>query len=108
MFRSTCAIWRAQKLESEDADKWVFSAKPIARIAKNYGQITLIIGKADGILQETRCSLAGGEGENVQRISNVVLNPELPDATFEFTPPDGVEVTDSTDMEINRVLGDGR
>lgn len=89
------------KLESEDEGKWVFSAKPIAR-AKRIERITLTIAKADGILREMRGSLADGGGENVQRISDLVLNPDLPDETFAFTPPEGVELTDSTDMEINR------
>ncbi len=95
------------KLESEDEDQWVFSAKPI-RLMKFYERITLTIAKADGILREMRGTLADGAGENVQRISNLVLNPDLPDATFAFTPPEGVEMTDSTDMNINRVLSENR
>lgn len=95
------------KLESEDEGQWVFSAKPIARM-KYFERIRLAIGKTDGILREMRGTLADGAGENVQRISNLVLNPDLPDETFAFTPPEGVELTDSTDMEINRVLGEGQ
>lgn len=89
------------KLESENDGQWVFSAKPIAS-AKRIERITLTIAKADGILREMRSSLADGRGENVQRISDLVLNPELSDETFKFTPPEGVELTDITDMEINR------
>ncbi len=89
------------KLESEDEGQWVFSAKPIA-FAKRIERITLTIAKTDGVLREMRSSLAEDGGENVQRISDFVLNPDLPDETFAFTPPEGVELTDSTDMEINR------
>ena len=92
------------KLESEDEGQWIFSAKPIA-LAKGVERITLTIGKMDGILREIRGTLTKG-GENVQRISNLVLNPDLPEETFAFTPPEGVEMTDSTDMDINSVLGE--
>jgi hypothetical protein len=94
------------KLESEVEGQWVFSAKPVARL-KRIERITLTIAKTDGVLREMRGSLADGEGENVQRISNLVLNPELPDETFQFTPPEGVEQSDSTDSTINMVLKDG-
>ena len=95
------------KLESEDEGQWIFSAKPIA-LAKGVERITLTIAKMDGILREMRGTLADGAGENVQRISNLVLNPDLPDETFAFTPPAGVEMTDATEMNINSVLGENR
>jgi hypothetical protein len=95
------------KLESEDEGQWVFSAKPIA-LAKAVERLTLTIGKTDGILREIRGILADGAGENIQRISNLVLNPDLPDETFAFTPPEGVEMTDATDGDINRVLSENQ
>ena len=99
------------KLESEDEGQWVFSAKPIAR-AKGIERITLTIAKTDGVLREMRGILAdsmmSAGGESVQRISNLVLNPELSDETFAFTPPEGVEVTDSTDATIKMVLNGGQ
>lgn len=87
-------------LDTEDAETWTFSAKPATRAAENLRQLKVIIGKSDGILRELRGALAQTDGENVQKVSNLKLNPELPDATFQFTPPAGVEVTDSTEMEL--------
>ncbi len=90
-------------LESETAEEWVLSACPVARLSEMYDRVTLRIGKEDGILRERQCRGLGGTGENVQRFSDVVLNPELPDDLGQFLPPDGVEVRDNTDDELRRL-----
>lgn len=89
------------KLESEDADTWVFVARPAAHLSAEYRLIRTTIGKADGIMRKRQCVLVRVRGENMQQVSNLVLNPDLPDAMFTFSPPEGTEIVDRTDEEIN-------
>lgn len=96
---SMCAM-KSLFLESDNPDTWVFCARPINELKKDYSLIRVTIAKADGILRERECILAKGLGKKVQRVSNLVLNPELADDTFTFTPPGGAEVVDQTGDEI--------
>jgi len=87
-------------LESDNPDTWVFCARPVRELKADYSLIRVTIAKADGILRERECTLAKSRGKKVQRVGNLVLNPELADGTFTFTPPEGVEVVDQTGDEI--------
>ena len=98
---SMCEI-KSLFLESENADSWVFCARPLPEFKQDYRLIRVTIAKADGILRERECTLAKIRGSKIQRVSNLVLNPELADGMFIFTPPEGAEVIDTTSEEIKK------
>jgi len=88
------------RLESETDAAWTFIARPKAEAAQTLSEVWVRIGKADYMLQEQRATLRSGRGENVQTVSNLVLNPALPDAQFTYTPPAGLEVLDRTEDDL--------
>jgi hypothetical protein len=60
--------------------------------------IEVLIGKADAF---PRKMAMFGEGDTpfmVMTFKNIVLNPEIADSEFEYTPPDGVQVMDNTEI----------
>jgi len=93
-------------IDREDDDVWVFTAKPRRVYPQRdaYKTVRVVVGKADGILRETFYD--GGEKENrTVTISNVKLNPGFEDAVFQFTPPEGIEVTtDGTEKMVKSFL----
>lgn len=93
------------KIEREDDDIWVFTATPrrVYPMRKEFTTILLTIGKADGTLREA--SYDGGDDQNRSvAISDVRINPEFDDAVFRFTPPEGIEIQDGTEMMVRSLL----
>ena len=85
-------------LENETDEQWHLSAKPRKDLSEYIETVTLVIGKADGVLREVRSGKS--TRQNVQRVSQVVLNPALADDVFRFEPPTDVTVSDVTDRDF--------
>jgi outer membrane lipoprotein-sorting protein len=88
------------KLVEEDENQWRFHALPEGKAKKEYGVLVITIGKADGVLREIATQGNDNKSQGYTRVSDVKLNPDLPESTFHFSPPQGTEVKDSTDDEI--------
>ncbi|MBI4227355.1 MAG: outer membrane lipoprotein carrier protein LolA [Candidatus Omnitrophica bacterium] len=58
------------------------------------GKIRVEVSEADGLARRLTMTDAQGREVLSQEYTNVRLNPPVPDASFTFTPPDGVEVVD--------------
>lgn len=80
-------------LESEDEEVWTMTGGPSSETLKALGIATLNvqIGKADGILR--RVDFGGESAEGAIVISDVKINPGLPNDTFSAGPPDDVKMT---------------
>lgn len=79
-------------LESEDEEIWTLTGEPSAKTLKNLGisALHVEIGKADGILRKVQFSGEGAGGAII--VSDVKIDPGLPDDTFSASPPDDVEM----------------
>jgi outer membrane lipoprotein-sorting protein len=89
------------KLESEDDNQWVFSAQRKAPRQKSFRFIQLTIAKGDGILREERLWNDTNKSKSIRRVEDLVLNPDLPDEVFRFSPPEGTQMlNDDQFMEL--------
>jgi len=88
------------KLESEDAQSWIFIAKPKSR---NITTITtrIKINKQNGIAEQFEYRDKKGKNHTTEKFSNVKINPVFPENQFTFQPPPGIPVKDETTQLIN-------
>jgi len=93
------------RLTKEDASVWVFDAR--ARAGIEGGKIRITIGRSDGILRKMEFLYDAGEAASTDTVSDVRINPTLPDGLFVFTPPAGVEAKDNTDSMIQDLKDKG-
>lgn len=94
------------KLEREDDDVWVFTAKSrrVNPTRKEHAAIRLTIGRANGVMRELHYD-RGEDQYNILTVSNVELNPGFGDSVFQFSPPEGIEVdTESTQRKVKDLL----
>ncbi len=93
------------RIDREDNDVYVFTAKPrrVYPMRKEYTAIRMTIGKADGLIREAFYD-SGEEHNRTVIITDVRLNPGFDDAVFRFTPPEGVEVNDKTEMMTQSLI----
>jgi len=92
------------RLDGETTSAWHLSssykAVPRAGVAK------YMIAKADGTVRRVDLVLPTAQADvqmpTIVTVSNILLNPPqgIPDATFNYTPPAGVTLTDGTDQII--------
>lgn len=87
-------------LESETADAWTLSA--VYNYPGGQGKSSLVIGKKDGAVRSIVTDSSAGK--TTVAISGLQINPAagIPAATFQYTPPPGVTVTDNTDAFIQQ------
>lgn len=58
------------------------------------GKIRVIVAEADGLARRLVMTDAGGKEVLSQEYTNITTNAPVSDASFTFTPPEGVEVID--------------
>ena len=61
------------------------------------------IGVDDGLLRKMIMFNEKGKETMSQSYTNIELNMEVADSQFEFTPPEGVQVTDMTEGTLNMI-----
>lgn len=91
------------KVESEDANQWVFTARRKTGIEDMPELLRLTVSKADGMLRALRADSADGKADLSLVAEEVQVNPELGDDVFRFAPPQGVEPMEITEMEAERL-----
>ncbi len=64
-------------------------------------KVAIWVGAEDGLLRKSVMYDADGKPMISQEYSNIEVNVDAPDEKFQFTPPEGSQVTDMTDGVIN-------
>ena len=94
-------------LVSQDANSWILNAQvnePILGMQSLRGMSAqLTIDKTTGMLREIAMDDQAASISVRMTISDVKINPDLPDSMFAFAPPDGVPVMDMTDTYIQQM-----
>ena len=67
-----------------------------------FGKTTVWIAVADGLLRKTQTLNKQGEAAMTATRTEVEVNVDLPDSLFTFTPPEGIQVMDMTEMVIKK------
>jgi outer membrane lipoprotein-sorting protein len=67
-----------------------------------FGKTTVWIAVADGLLRKTQTLNKEGEVAMTATRTDVEVNVDLPDSLFTFTPPEGVQVMDMTEMVLKK------
>jgi outer membrane lipoprotein-sorting protein len=83
------------KLEQEDSQAWMITAKP-KQLIPGANLFRFTIGKKDGILQKLEHLNNEGKADAMELFTNIQINPIFPQNQFTFKPPQGVEVKDLT------------
>jgi len=88
-------------------DVYIFQGIPQATGTENMpsipAKIEIGIIADNGMIRKTvKFNEEGKEGMS-QSYSNVLLNVNIPDSEFEFTPPEGVQVIDMTENTLNMI-----
>jgi len=83
------------KLEQEDGQAWMITAKP-KKLIPGANLFRFTIGKKDGILQKLEHINKEGNADTAEIFTNIQINPTFPQNQFTFKPPKGVEVKDLT------------
>ena len=83
------------KLEQEDSQAWMITAKP-RQLIPGADLFRFTIGKKDGILQKLEHINNEGKADAMELFTNIRINPIFPQNQFTFKPPQGVEVKDLT------------
>lgn len=101
MNKATLRYFGIENLDGEDV--YVFEGKSSQVEEKGLegfkpGKIKMYIGTNDGILRKMITYDLKDNEMTAQRYKNIKLNQDIPDSTFVFTPPEGTQVVDMTDM----------
>jgi outer membrane lipoprotein-sorting protein len=64
-------------------------------------KVKIWVGTEDGLLRKSIMFDADGKEMMSQAYDNIEVNVEISEETFQFTPPDGVQVVDMTDGVLN-------
>lgn len=80
-------------------------------MSKMFGKMRMYVGQEDGFVHKIEVYAKDGETlAMVQEFTNLAFNIDLPDEKFVFTPPEGVQVMDMTEMmkQMHRSGGPGK
>ncbi len=82
-----------------DGEKcWVIAATPKSPSPGMPARQTYMFRQSDGLMSKTESFDAAGKKLSTAEMTKYKLNEKMDKATFEFTPPEGVEVMDMTNM----------
>jgi len=90
------------KLESQDDNLWVFTARARTSLENVPESLRLNVSKADGMLRALRADSTDGKSNLSIVVEEIQINPQLADTVFQFTPPPGVAVTEISEDEAER------
>ena len=90
------------KIENEEADSWIFSAKPYPAGPFQAATTDFIVGiyKDSGVLKYAEYGVAGGLIKQAVKDVTLAPNPPLADSLFTFKVPDGLTALDQTDIML--------
>jgi outer membrane lipoprotein-sorting protein len=101
--RESISYIRKDKVEGEGV--YVFQGTPKGVQTKNMpftiGKMELWISTKNGMPRKVIIFNKEDKEIMSQTYSNIEVNIEIPDSQFEFTPPEGVQITDMTEGTIN-------
>lgn len=107
---SGVAVWRLSGKMKADAAGLFDSADPAGQMAAmgfSMDAISIEIGKDDGMMRSMKFGPSDGEPFMSLVYDNVRINPEIDDAMFQYTPPEGAQVTDLGEMMSGGALAEG-
>ncbi|MDZ7617301.1 MAG: hypothetical protein U1E05_09865 [Patescibacteria group bacterium] len=88
-----------------DVEWYVFEGAPalpkMPQIPFKPAKIEVTISAEDGLLRKSVMLDANGKEMISQAYDNVEVNVDIPEERFQFTPPEGVQVTDMTEGVLN-------
>ena len=86
-------------------ESYVFEGAPampkMPQIPFKPAKIEVSVGAEDGLLRKSVMFDADGKEMMSQTYDNIEVNVELPEEKFQFTPPEGVQVSDMTEGVLN-------
>lgn len=107
---SGVAVWRLTGRIKSDMTAPVDTVDPTGELASmgfSMDTISIEIGKDDGMMRSMKLGPSNGEPFMSRVYENVRINPEIDDAMFQYTPPEGAHVMDLGEMMSGGALAEG-
>jgi hypothetical protein len=77
------------RLEAVDENGWIFNARPVASLQREFDRVRVWVDAATGVAVETTLFRPADGGRRVKTLSNVNVQPALTDADFVYAIPEG-------------------
>ncbi len=94
-----------QTEKTDGGEVFVFEGVPalpkMPQVPFKPAKMQVSVGAEDGLLRKSVMFDADGKEMMSQAYTNVEVNVDIPEDTFQFTPPEGVQVTDMTEDVLN-------